>query len=186
LQETTTHGSLHHDFRAEATHDDLKIDFAERPLRLLSSLIDYLIVLAMWAATFYVLLMSDFGLTYLGLSYYMETWPQSDFLFFAEFIFGMTVVLFSAYYFFYYTIMESSSLQATWGKQILGIYVTDLSGNQVSFGRASVRHLLRIVFPYAILIPFPMMTQIRRLHRDHFFHDRLSGTVVQRRLPLDH
>ncbi|MEH2462294.1 RDD family protein [Nostoc sp.] len=40
----------------------------------------------------------------------------------------------------YYAFQESSPQQATLGKQALGIIVTDLNGNQISFGRATGRY----------------------------------------------
>src|ERR1700728_2980251 len=40
----------------------------------------------------------------------------------------------------YWGLMESSTWQATLGKKALGLYVTDLSGNRPSFGRASGRY----------------------------------------------
>lgn len=39
----------------------------------------------------------------------------------------------------YWALMESSGWQATLGKKALGLYVTDLEGNRVSFGKASGR-----------------------------------------------
>jgi uncharacterized RDD family membrane protein YckC len=39
----------------------------------------------------------------------------------------------------YFSIFESSSMQATPGKRLLGLYVTDLNGNRISFARASGR-----------------------------------------------
>jgi uncharacterized RDD family membrane protein YckC len=39
----------------------------------------------------------------------------------------------------YWALMESSSWQATLGKKAMGLYVTDLEGNRVSFGKASGR-----------------------------------------------
>ena len=39
----------------------------------------------------------------------------------------------------YWALMESSSYQATLGKKALGLYVTDLEGNRVSFAKASGR-----------------------------------------------
>jgi len=39
----------------------------------------------------------------------------------------------------YWSLLESSSWQATVGKKALGLYVTDLQGNRVSFGKASGR-----------------------------------------------
>jgi uncharacterized RDD family membrane protein YckC len=41
----------------------------------------------------------------------------------------------------YFALMESSSLQGTLGKKALGLYVTDMQGNRVTFGRASGRYL---------------------------------------------
>jgi uncharacterized RDD family membrane protein YckC len=40
----------------------------------------------------------------------------------------------------YWGLMESSAWQATLGKKALGLYVTDLSGNRPTFGRASGRY----------------------------------------------
>jgi uncharacterized RDD family membrane protein YckC len=40
----------------------------------------------------------------------------------------------------YWGLMESSAWQATLGKKALGLYVTDLQGNRVTFGRASGRY----------------------------------------------
>lgn len=40
---------------------------------------------------------------------------------------------------FYWALMESSSWQATLGKKILGLYVTDLQGNRCTFGKTSGR-----------------------------------------------
>src|SRR5215216_4029552 len=39
----------------------------------------------------------------------------------------------------YYALQESSEYRATLGKRALGIVVTDLSGNRISFGRATGR-----------------------------------------------
>ncbi len=49
------------------------------------------------------------------------------------------VILLLAMKWLYWALMESSSWQATLGKKALGLYVTDLEGNRVSFGKASGR-----------------------------------------------
>jgi uncharacterized RDD family membrane protein YckC len=46
----------------------------------------------------------------------------------------------------YGAVMESSSRQATFGKIICGIKVTDLNGDPISFGKASARHFSKIYF----------------------------------------
>ena len=57
-------------------------------------------------------------------------------------IIGVTVLLGLAFYlgwFLYFAILESSKWQASAGKKIVGIYVTDIHGNRLSFGRAAGR-----------------------------------------------
>lgn len=45
----------------------------------------------------------------------------------------------------YFSIMESSSRQATIGKGLLGLIVTDRDGNALSFGRALLRNFARYI-----------------------------------------
>jgi uncharacterized RDD family membrane protein YckC len=49
------------------------------------------------------------------------------------------VIILLAMKWLYWALMESSSWQATLGKKALGLYVTDLAGNRISFGKASGR-----------------------------------------------
>jgi len=45
----------------------------------------------------------------------------------------------------YFALRESSTRQATWGKQRLGLKVTDRDGNQINYWRAFARTLLKFV-----------------------------------------
>ncbi|NJL81243.1 MAG: RDD family protein [Richelia sp. SM2_1_7] len=45
----------------------------------------------------------------------------------------------------YYTLMEISPRQATIGKQAMGIFVTDLNGDRLSFKRASLRNCCKFI-----------------------------------------
>ncbi|GAI01330.1 unnamed protein product, partial [marine sediment metagenome] len=56
----------------------------------------------------------------------------------------------------YYTLLESSSKQATVGKMALGIIVTDLYGNRISFGRANGRYWSKILSALILYIGFIM------------------------------
>jgi uncharacterized RDD family membrane protein YckC len=56
----------------------------------------------------------------------------------------------------YYALMESSVNQATLGKMALGIKVTDLDGNRISFGRATGRYFGKIVSGMILYIGFIM------------------------------
>ncbi|MFB2974491.1 RDD family protein [Aerosakkonema sp. BLCC-F183] len=54
----------------------------------------------------------------------------------------------------YFAGMESSDLQATFGKQVLGIVVTDTKGNKISFGKATGRYFAKSVFLAIWIIAF--------------------------------
>lgn len=75
----------------------------------------------------------------------------------------------------YYAILESSTVRATVGKMALGIVVTDLYGEQLSFGRATGRHFAKIISSIILMIGFIMagFTQ-----RKQALHDIIAGTLV--------
>ena len=62
----------------------------------------------------------------------------------------------------YFAVMESSSKQATLGKMVLGIVVTDIDGKRISFGRAIGRNLGKIISQIILLIGY----HHGRLHRE--------------------
>lgn len=56
----------------------------------------------------------------------------------------------------YWALLESSSWHATIGKRVLGLYVTDLEGKPISFGRASGRFFAKIISELTIGIGYLM------------------------------
>jgi len=56
----------------------------------------------------------------------------------------------------YWALLESSAWQATVGKKILGLYVTDLKGKRISFARASGRYFAKIISTLTIGIGYLM------------------------------
>jgi uncharacterized RDD family membrane protein YckC len=79
--------------------------------------------------------------------------------------------------FLYFTLLESSALQATPGKMALGLKVTDLDGNQISFVRAVGRQLGKIVSGLILNIGYIMagFTEEKQA-----LHDMIAGTLVVR------
>jgi len=75
----------------------------------------------------------------------------------------------------YYAIMESSSGQATLGKRVLGIIVTDGEGQRISFLRATGRHFAKIISWFILLIGFIM---IAFTQKKQGLHDIIAGTLV--------
>jgi uncharacterized RDD family membrane protein YckC len=79
----------------------------------------------------------------------------------------------------YHAYLESGEKQATWGKQALGIYVTDLMGNRVTFGRASGRFFAKIVTG---MIPLGNgYIKAGFTERKQALHDMMAGSLVLRR-----
>jgi uncharacterized RDD family membrane protein YckC len=77
--------------------------------------------------------------------------------------------------FFYFTLLESSKLQATLGKLAVNTRVTDLKGNRISFGRASVRFLGHFLSAIILYIGFIIMLFNKKRQT---MHDNIAGTLV--------
>ncbi|MDE3259767.1 MAG: RDD family protein [Gemmatimonadota bacterium] len=75
----------------------------------------------------------------------------------------------------YYAIMESSSLQATLGKLAVGIAVTDLKGNRISFARASGRHFAKMISRMTAYIGYVMAAFTERRQT---LHDMMAGCII--------
>jgi uncharacterized RDD family membrane protein YckC len=77
----------------------------------------------------------------------------------------------------YEAFMESSSHQATLGKMICGLKVTDLYGNRISFERATGRHFAKWLSEIPLCIPYIV---VGLTDRKQGLHDMLAGTLVRR------
>jgi len=78
----------------------------------------------------------------------------------------------------YFAYLESGEKQATWGKQALGIYVTDLAGQRITFGRATGRFFGKIVsglIPLGIGFIMAGFTERRQA-----LHDMIASTLILR------
>jgi uncharacterized RDD family membrane protein YckC len=79
----------------------------------------------------------------------------------------------------YYAYLESGEKQGTWGKQVLSLYVTDLSGNRISFGRASGRFFSKIITG---LIPLGLgYIMAGFTERKQALHDMIASCLVLRK-----
>lgn len=107
----------------------------------------------------------------------------------------------------YFVLSERSAYQATIGKRLLGLYVTDLDGHRIGFGRALLRTAVKMI-PWelthlSLFFPTPVMFDassgfrpalalvylLMALYlaaviispRNRSIHDFAAGTVVKRR-----
>jgi len=81
----------------------------------------------------------------------------------------------------YFAMMESSSKQGTIGKIILNVYVTDMNGQRISFGRASGRFFTKVGMGF---VPFGFVGYILAgfTDRKQALEDFVASTLVMRKV----
>jgi uncharacterized RDD family membrane protein YckC len=93
--------------------------------------------------------------------------------YFAVFVIALTAM------WLYFAGLESSGLQSTLSGRILGLRVTDLDGEPISFNRATVRYFamyFSALTPFAIGYLMAFWTKRRQT-----LHDYVSSTLVLRK-----
>lgn len=90
---------------------------------------------------------------------------------------GVLAVMMIGASWLYEALMLSSSYQATLGKMIFGMKVTDLSGNRLSFAHATGRHFAKWISSLTLCIGYIM---VGFTERKQGLHDMIAGTLVPR------
>lgn len=75
----------------------------------------------------------------------------------------------------YFALQESSVQQATIGKKALGLKVTSVNGERISFGQATGRHFGKWVSTVIIFIGYFMMLWDTKKQT---LHDKMANTLV--------
>lgn len=88
---------------------------------------------------------------------------------------ALFVLVLSLIHLLYFALFESSRRQATPGKMLLGIFVTDGQGRRISFGRALGRNLSRVLSKMFCWLGYllALFTQ-----RNQALHDLIASTLV--------
>ena len=84
-------------------------------------------------------------------------------------------LIFPFVFWLYYVVMEGSAKHATLGKMIMGIVVTDLNGEGVSFEEAAARNLFKIVSKLTFGIGYLM---VLFTIRSQALHDKMAKCLV--------
>ncbi len=92
---------------------------------------------------------------------------------FSQFGMLMDVIMF----WLYFALQESSPLQATLGKRLLGIYVTDGDGERLTFVRATIRYFSKYLSSI-FMIGFIMAAFTKNKQG---LHDLIADTLVVNR-----
>ena len=77
----------------------------------------------------------------------------------------------------YHALMQSSSRQATLGKMALGVKVTNVEGERISFLRATGRYFATLLSTLLLMIGYLMAAFTQRKQA---LHDMIAGTLVVR------
>ncbi|MBF0417306.1 MAG: RDD family protein [Magnetococcales bacterium] len=78
----------------------------------------------------------------------------------------------------WFTVSESSRWQATLGKKMFGLRVTDEQGGRIGFGRANTRYWCKILSTLILFIGFVMVAFTKKKQG---LHDKIADTLVIRR-----
>ena len=78
----------------------------------------------------------------------------------------------------YYASFEASSWQATPGKKVLRLYVTDLSGRPITFSRATFHNIGRLISEMTFWLGY---IPAGFTEKKQAFHDMIAGCVILRR-----
>ena len=92
-------------------------------------------------------------------------------------IFGMILVI-AAIGWLYFALMESSKNQGTLGKMALGLKVTDMDGNKISFGRATGRYFSKILSGMILMIGYIIAGFT---DKKQALHDMIASCLVLRK-----
>lgn len=75
----------------------------------------------------------------------------------------------------YFAVLHSSVWQASVGKKVLGLKVTDLEGRRISFGRATGRYFAGILSALLLCVGYMMVGWTQKKQG---LHDKIAGTYV--------
>ena len=79
---------------------------------------------------------------------------------------------------FYFAFLQSTKMQATVGKKLLGLKVTDLNGNRITFWRAFGRYLAMTFLSPIFYIGYIM---VGVTEKKQGLHDMVASTLVVKR-----
>ena len=85
------------------------------------------------------------------------------------------VGIFLLFRWLYFAVMERSSYQATFGKRLVGIKVTDMAGGRITFLRATLRHFAKTLSRMIFYIGYFM---ISLTEKKQGLHDMIAGCLV--------
>jgi uncharacterized RDD family membrane protein YckC len=144
-------------------------------MRLLAHLIDHVILGAIAAPFFFILILPVIGRVIEQAERNQEPSPELIVAIVSS-VFVYIILAFVGQW-LYEALLTSSSWQGTVGKRLLQLKVTDETGNRIGFGRATGRFFAKILSSMFFYVGFIM---VGLTDRKRGLHDMLAGTLVMR------
>lgn len=145
-------------------------------IRLLAHLIDHVILGAVAAPLFFIMILPAIGRIISEAQQNQEP-PSPEFIVTVLSSVFVYIALAFVGQWLYEALLTSSSWQGTIGKKVLRLKVVDEAGNRIGFGRATGRFFAKILSSMFFCIGFIM---IAFTERKTGLHDMLAGTRVLR------
>lgn len=145
-------------------------------LRFVAFIIDAIIVGSVQALLI-VPILGVMGLSIAGMDTSVQPTPEEMMPYFMALMSGLMMTMIISFFIslVYFSLMESSKNQATVGKMVLGLKVTDMDGNQLNMGKAFLRNLGKILSQMIMYIGYIMAGFT---DKKQALHDMIAGTLV--------
>jgi uncharacterized RDD family membrane protein YckC len=144
-------------------------------IRFLAYIIDRIVIGLVGTPVFLIMALPAIGRVVHEAQQHQE--PSPEFILsMAAALSAFFVVLFAGYW-LYEALLTSSPWQGTVGKRVLGLRVTDESGERIGFGRATARFFAKSLSFLILYIGFIMAAFTERKRA---LHDMIAGTLVMK------
>jgi uncharacterized RDD family membrane protein YckC len=155
-----------------------RVEYAGFWLRVLAYIVDNVVIgVGLLCVLIPVFFLTGFG-AIISHIHPQEDWGDAGVLVIVGFFF-LAAVASLVVTWLYHALMESSEWQATVGKRMLGLVVTDMAGQRVSFARSTGRHFGKII---TNLVPaFIGYIMAAFTERKQALHDMIAGCLILKR-----
>ena len=152
------------------TEEVIELPYASFLSRLLAFIIDYLFITLILSILISIFMPAGFAIEGPEVVEYNEEYVRD-----LTEAAGPFMIVFYIAWWLYNAILHASRWQATLGKRAVGIIVTDLEGNRISFGKATIRFAGKLISTFIFFLGYLTAAFTSRRQA---LHDMIGGTVV--------
>lgn len=152
------------------TEDTIELPYANFMRRLVAFILDYLLISILLSILITLFMPAGFAIEGPEVVEY-----DMDYVRDLTEAAGPFMIVFYIAWWLYNALMHASSWQATLGKRAMSIIVTDLEGNRISFAKATLRFIGKLISTFIFFLGYLLAAFTSRRQA---LHDMIGGTVV--------